>query len=399
MDTHTTSTTTVTINAHQLRLLLDKTADHMAHDGIPVLHGVRLDADSQYLYAVASDRYTLASARYRLNHGEQGQEPWARTIPGTFLPALRQWLDLMKGAETLTIHPTDGQVTFTQGQTRLTASTAEGQDFPDWRSLFRKMAAQSVEGDPFPALNTALFPRWAGAGQSLRTRVTADQKAVLFFGENFIGAQMPTRIGGFGPVKDETFTDTHSQWQWTLAAGAGDVDMASLPQPEPNRDGATHDIEETAGALLKEVIASTSDVFHTDWNKDDPDAWLAHVRSGVASWSAYRYLDALHQVDPRAAQKVVDETAEQLDDGALGEWAWDLAEKAGLDPEKWLSEHETARTKRESERPHLWATRLAHGLNAAKQAGIGFRVEDNPFVAYDTDTEEWRPIHPKPATT
>jgi hypothetical protein len=393
----TTTKTSVTINAHQLMLLLDKTADHIADDSLEILHGVRLDVDSQYLYAVASDRYTIAAARYRLNTGDQNQEPWARTIPGDFLPALRSWLATTKGSENITVSTAEDRLVFGGPLADLTVATKTVREFPDWRGLLRGIASQSVDGDPFPALNTFYFPRWAGAGQSLRTRVTADRKAVLFIGEDFIGAQMPSRGGSIGPAEEQTFADAHGLWLWTLSAGATDIDMASLPAPEPNRWGATHDVRETADALLKEVISSTSDVFHTDYVKDDPDAWLAHIRSGVASWSAYRYLDALYQVDPRAAQKVVDETAEQLDDGELGVWAWDLAKESGFDPEKWQAEHETARTKREAERPPLWATRLAHGLNAAQKAGITFRVEANDFVSYDDETSEWKPTAPKPA--
>jgi hypothetical protein len=391
-------TLSVTINAHQLKLLLDQTADHMGHEDIEPLHGIRLDVDSQYLHAIASDRFTLAAARYRLADGDQNQEPWARTISGDFVPSLRQWVDSLKGAAYITISTAKDRLVFDGPLADLSVATNTALEFPDWRGLLRGIAAQSVEGEPFPALNTDYLQRWSAIGQSLRVRVTADRKAVLFFGENFIGAQMPTTGGSIGPAKEQTFESAHDLWLWTLAAGATDVDMASLPQPEPSRFEAPRDIRETAANLLRGVLDSTSNAFNCDYD-GDRDAWYAHIRAGVSDWMAYQFLDALHQVDPRAAQQVVNDTAEQLDSGELGEWAWDMAEEAGFNPQKWNEEHEARIAKQMAEEPRKWAVRLARALTDAKHAGINFRIDDNEFVAYDTEAGEWKAIKPKSAET
>ena len=388
----------ITINAHQLGRLIDQTISHIGSEDIEPLHGIRLDVDSTFLYAVASDRYTLAAARYRLADGDQNQEPWARTIPGDFVPSLRQWVDSLKGAAYITISTAKDRLVFDGPLADLTVATNTALEFPDWRGLLRTIAAQTVEGEPFPALNTDYLPRWAAIQQSLRVRVTADRKAVLFFGENFIGAQMPTHGGGIGPAKEQTFEAAHDLWLWTLAAGATDVDMASLPQPESSHFEAPRDIRETAATLLRGVLNSTSNAYQCDFD-GDPEAWYAHIRSGVSDWMAYRFLDALHQVDPRAAQQVVNDTAEQLDSGELGEWAWDMAEESGFNPKKWDEEHEARVAKQMVEEPRKWAVRLARGLNDAKNAGINFRVDDNQFVAYDAEAGEWKAVKPQPAET
>ena len=385
----------VTINAHQLKLLIDKTVDHMGYEDLEPLHGIRLDVDSQYLYAVATDRFTIAAARYRLNHGDQNQEPWGRLIPANVVRTLREWIDTMKGAEYITISTAKDRLVFDGPLVDLTVATNTALEFPDWRGLLRGIASQAVEYEPFPALGSGTLRRWGATGQSLRTRVTADRKAVLFFGEGFIGAQMPTVHGGIGPVKEQTFESAHSLWLWTLAAGATDVDMASLPQPEPSRWEATRDISETAASLLQGVLNSTSDAFSADSFDGDHDAWFAHIRSGVANWMAYRYLDALHQVDPRAARTVVEDTAEQLDSGELGEWAYDMAEQSGFNPKKWHDDYEARVAKQMAEGPRKWAVRLALALNDAKQADIGFRVDDNPFVAFDAEAGEWKAVKPE----
>jgi hypothetical protein len=368
----------------------------MGREDIEPLHGIRLEVDSQYLYAIASDRFTLAAARYRLADGDQNQEPWARTIPGDFVPSLRQWVDSLKGAAYITISTAKDRLAFDGPLADLSVATNTALEFPDWRGLLRGIAAQSVEGEPFPALNTDYLPRWAAIRQSLHVRVTADRKAVLFFGENFIGAQMPTTGGNIGPAKEQTFESAHDLWMWTLAAGATDVDMASLPQPEPSRFEAPRDIRETAATLLRGVLNSTSNAYQCDFDGDS-EAWYAHIRSGVSDWMAYRFLDALHQVDPRAAQQVVNDTAEQLDSGELGEWAWDMAEKAGFNPQKWNDEHEARIAKQMAKEPHKWAVRLARALTDAKRAGINFRVDDNEFVTYDAESGEWKAVPPQPA--
>lgn len=386
----------VTINAHQLKLLLDKTAAHMGGDGFEPLHGIRLDVDSQYLYAVATDRFTIAAARYRLDNGDQNQEPWAATIPGDIVPALREWVGAMKGASYITISATEDRVVFGGPLSDLNIAVSLSLEFPDWRGLLRTIAAQTVEGEPFPALNSDLFQKWAAAEQSLRTRIAADRKAVLFFGEDFIGAQMPSNGGSIGPAKEQTFDSAHSLWLWTLAAGATDVDMASLPLPEPSRYEATRSIDETAANLLKGVLDSTSNAYNTSFD-DDQDAWFAHIRSGVSDWMAYRYLDALHQVDPRAARAVVTDTAEQLDSGELGEWAYDTAEQSGFNPKQWHDDYEARLAKQYAEEPRKWAVRLALALNDAKDAAIGFRVDDNPHVTFDAEAGEWKAVKPQPA--
>lgn len=385
----------VTINAHQLKLLIDKTVDHMGYEDLEPLHGIRLDVDSQYLYAVATDRFTIAAARYRLNHGDQNQEAWGRLIPADVVRTLREWIDTMKGAEYITISTAKDRLVFDGPLADLTVATNTALEFPDWRGLLRGIASQTVEGEPFPALGSGTLRRWGATGQSLRTRMTADRKAVLFFGEDFIGAQMPTIHGGVGPVKEQTFESAHSLWLWTLAAGAADVDMASLPQPEPSRYEATKNVEKTGESLLRGVLQSTSNMFDTSHFGEDREAFYAHIRAGVADWMAFRYLDALHQVDPRAASEVVADTAEQLDSGELGEFAWDAAEQAGYLPKKWHDDYEAALRKRNEEEPLLWAKRLAAGLNAAKNFGISFRVDDNPHVAFDAEADEWKAVRPE----
>ncbi|WP_432027407.1 hypothetical protein [Streptomyces sp. 1222.5] len=386
----------VTINAHQLGRLIDKTIGHMGSEYIEQLHGIRLDADARYLHAVASDRYTMAVARYGLNHDDSDQEPWARTIPAEHLPALREWINSHQGDSWVTIEAGEDRIAFDSARTTYSVAVNRGLEFPDWRGILRKLAESTVEGEPFPCLNSRFFARFGATEGLLRVRLAGNTKAALLFGENFIGAIMPARYEGLEPAKPEPFPSAVNDWLWTLAAGSNDADMDSLPKPDYPRWEASTDVHESGEELLRGVLRSTSNTVATSYD-DDSEAWYAHIRSGVSDWMAYRYLDALAKVDPRVAAEVVADTAEELDAGELGEYAWHAAEKAGHDPQKWDDDYSNALRERAAEKPPLWATRFAAGLNAARMAGINFRVEDNPHVTFDAEAEEWKAVLPQPA--
>lgn len=387
----------VTINAHQLGRLIDKTIDHIGDEGIEALHGIRFDADARYLHTVASDRYTLATARYQLNHDDTKQEPWARTLPANYLPALRTWLSSHKGAAWITVDTSEDRLVFSSPQATYSVTVNLGLEFPEWRGVLRTIAAATTEGEPFPALNARLLARFGATEDILRLRVTSDRQAALLVGEDFMAAMMPSRFTGVGPVKEETLASVRDLWQWTLAAGERGVDMeTAIPKParaDGTSDGAPRTVPATAEELLREVLNSTWDLRDADYYGDNK-LWFAYIRVSVANWAAYRYLDALYQADPRAAREAVESTADQLDSGEIGEWAWDMAKQAGHDPEQWDVERANALAKRKAKKAPDWAERLAQGLNAAKAAGIGFRVEDNPHVAFDEQTEQWSAVPP-----
>lgn len=384
-------TLSVTINAHQLGRLIDKTINHMGSEYTEPLHGIRLDVDAKYLYAVATDRYTIAAARYQLNHGDLNQEPWARTIPAEHLRTLREWLDTRKGADIITIEAGDNRLVFDSPQTTYSIAVSASLEFPDWRGLLRKTVDNAADAETFPAVTPGNLARF-NIDDNLRVRVTADEKPILVFAEDFIGALMPARYAGIYPCKQESFEGAHKAWLWTLAAGSKDASMdgAAYEEDRPRYE-VTTDIRETGEELLKQTLRSGWDM--RGKSIDKPDEFHAHVAAAVHAWMAFQYLDALHNADPRAAQAAVVETAEQLDSGEIGEWAWDAARAAGFDPQKWADDYEAyLKKKAEEERAShtaRFSLRLAAALNEAKRAGLNFRVAPNEYVAYDEQLESW----------
>ncbi|MEV7394904.1 hypothetical protein [Streptomyces sp. NPDC091215] len=386
-----------TINAHQLGRLLNQTAEHMGGEYNEQLYGIRLEGDARYLYAIASDAYTLAVARHPLNDGDQDQEPFARTIPAAYLRSLREWIDSFGGAQWVTVSVAEDRLFFEGPLTNLSIAVDTALEFPDWRGILRKALDQTADSEPIPALNSGFLARFGATGHVLRVRFTADQKPAVLIGPDFIGAQMPTRSTVHAPAADQSFAAASDSWLWTLAAGSKDADMAVMPADERSRYAVTTDVQETAEGLLRGVLRSTKNSFDVGYFGEDREALYAYIHAGVSDWVAYRYLDALYRVDPRAAQAVVTDTADELDSGELGEFAWEAAEEAGHSPKKWQDDYEAAVQKRAAEEPPLWAQRLAAGLNAAHNAGIAVDIDDTPHVRFDEGTGTWVAVKPEPA--
>lgn len=395
----------VTINAYQLGRLIDSTADHIGDESLETLHGIRLDSDGRHLHAIATDRYTLAVARYKLNDNEHDQA-FARTIRAQDVPALREWVKAVSGHSNIAISTEPGRLALASPHTELRIAVTDSLEFPDWRALVRSTADLATEqrtgADEFPAFDSRYLARWNATGAILHVRVNVEMKAALFLGEDFIGMQMPVRINNrYKPSTFATFDDARTLWAPALDASETGLDMATVMAAVPESYNlVTKDVQETTEALLRQTLRCTSDSMWLD--VDDPDLLLYSAMATVQSWSAYRYLDALRTADPRLAASIVADVAEQLDSGEIGEWAWDQAEQAGHDPQKWQEQHEEHRSKQGQKRRAKWEAafnqRLADALNEALRAGISLQVEPNERVALDVDAGCWVAVEPQPAT-
>lgn len=337
----------VTINAHQLVRLLDRTAGHISDADIPMLHGARLEADDVHLYAITSDRYTVAAARYR-HHGLDG-EPFARTIPADALTALREWASAVPGHDPVTVAAADGRLRLTAPRSDLGIAVNADAKFFDWRGVLRGAIEQSSDvGAAFPVLDTRLLGRFGTADDMVRIRVTADQEAVLIVGEDFLGAQMPARASARrdGSSADidvpAALDDVRTAWQHTLSTSTAAAPQAALPAPPRSCHEAPSTVGDATEELLRQTLRSTRHMIDAD--RAD-ELFAAHATAGVMAWAAYRYLKALRTADPHLAAAVVADTAEQLDDGAIGEWAWEAAVDAGHDPQEWQNAPEAQAAK------------------------------------------------------
>ncbi|MFZ3492302.1 hypothetical protein ACODT5_03510 [Streptomyces sp. 5.8] len=149
----------ITMNAHQLARLVARTIGHIGDEYTEQLHGIRLEADDTFLYAIASDRYTVAAARYR--HGGLDGESFARTIPAGALPSLREWASARAGECEITVSVLQDRVRFTAPDSDLGIAVSLGLNFFNWRS-----ASSTRPARPAPCSPSSTPACWTGSGPS-----------------------------------------------------------------------------------------------------------------------------------------------------------------------------------------------------------------------------------------
>lgn len=337
------------LTAYQLTELLRRVDPHIGRN--TAIEGVRLDYDGHHLHAVATDRYTLAVARERA----VGTAPaWAATVSAqewtNDVAALHAWADAHPGGDHLHLAAgTEGlTVTSSRGKLVLQASTGY---FPDWRGLIRTALHHEGTESPFSGFQSKLLARWQQAGERVTTWQAAFDKPVVVYGHNFVGLQMPMRIGD-----DESPAGRWEQWKGSL----GEIG------PEVTQDDTLHHweaaaleekdnlVEATVEDLLKQVLRSTSGVFNV--STGDPGALAAYALAGGRAWLAYRLVRAMEKAAPDLLRQTLADADEQLESGEIGEWAWDEAEAAGHSPQQWHDDYEAHLKKLAEKRAEAAAT-------------------------------------------
>ncbi|MDX3588550.1 DNA polymerase III subunit beta family protein [Streptomyces europaeiscabiei] len=377
-----------TINAHKLQRMIKQIRPHVSDDDtLPPINAIRFECDGVHIHALATDRFTFAVARAKVR---EETDTWAVTIAESNLGWLTAWLETHKGDTILDLAASTDGLTITDDHGKLVVP-AEDESFPKWQNMFRDTLQEASTSGDLVSLDTEMLARWKDADSHLRVWHTAPEKPLLLVGDDFLGLQMPARYTG--DTKDRTAV--LSAWSGSLGQGGEPVEIVALPEP-----GA---VAEMAESMLRQTLRSTSEMFGADMNTETGvAAFNAWVHSGIYAWSAYRILRALKKADPDLAETTVRDLNEQLDSGEIGEWAWDEARAVGHDPKAWQDKYnahlqKVAEEKRASSNAQFGA-RLASALNAAKAAGISFRVEPNEHVGYDEQLEEWNPaMGTKPA--
>jgi hypothetical protein len=190
----------ITISANDLHRMFQQVTPHMSDDEyIPVIHSIRLEGRDGWLYAVASDRYTLGTARREI------LSDCNRTahVPGWVVPSLTAWLaGAADSGETVSLSlPADDQsapLTFTApGRSTLTIDydADDYKDFPDWRKILHAALTAEPGIVPLSGYTTRFLSRWEHAAEKLTVWQEAPGKPFVFLDElgYFAGLHMPVR--------------------------------------------------------------------------------------------------------------------------------------------------------------------------------------------------------------
>lgn len=315
-----------TIGAHKLQRMISQVRPHICDDdALPPINGIRFECDGAHIHAIATDRFTFAVAR---NKVREETDTWTTTISQDNLGWFTAWLEIHEGDTILNLAATGDGLSVTDDRGTIVVP-AKDHTFPKWQGLFRNALTDAAASGDMVSVDTKMLARWKHADTHLRTWQTAVEKPVLFVGDDFIGLQMPARYSGAAKDRSAVLSD----WSGTLGEGGKPVEITIPPAP-----GAAAEMEE---AMLHRTLQSTAEMFDADTDTDKGRAaFIAWVHSGSYAWSAYRLLQALKKADPDLAETTVRDLNEQLESGEIGEWAWDEAEKAGHNPQKWHDDYE-----------------------------------------------------------
>ncbi|GAA4694353.1 hypothetical protein GCM10023324_56380 [Streptomyces youssoufiensis] len=291
--------------------------------GLDQIDGVRFESDGSHLHAIATDRYTVAVARARLQAADgEPSEPFARTVHGHSLPTLRAWVDAHRGDATLTLTTEADPLILAGPRGTLQLATTQ-EEFFAWRKLVHTALADHPADEPCTRWTSALWERWQHAGREITTWHSGGTTPLVVLGADFLGLQAPHRPD---PTQAQTTAEVLDVWKASLGPDTGQrLDLGDVvPNPSPREYPTATTVPQMSEALLRQTLAAT-----------EAGAVAAYALSGMHAWSAYRLLKALMHADPDLAAATVADLADQLEDGAIGEWAWEAATDEGHDPQQW----------------------------------------------------------------
>lgn len=236
-------TTTISVPAHKLRLMLTAVLPHAQADDdtMPGLMAVRFEVQGGTLYLAATDRYTMGAARCRIPGMKTGSEVAAATALHVDAAAgLLSALAGETGVAALTFED-GGKLGADLGETGSSYETVAerfteiglGDWFPDWRAtLGGLLNGDAAQLESTMAVNPVLLARFAVSLDSrdeatdcaapLRMRMSRSEAgitALLVTRDNwFAGALMPYRR--IRRADDTLPPDEFEDWAAVLAQGA-----------------------------------------------------------------------------------------------------------------------------------------------------------------------------------
>lgn len=185
-----------TTTAGLLARALARTEPHVRRtDDQPELGAIRLEAAGGHLYAVATDRYTLAVDRITAAN----EDPWHAHLHRAHVPLVRLWLaGIDPGARIRLGAAPSGQgtaITLRRGHDmlRVVNSRPEQGQFPAWRRIVADRLGAPTDMVPLTGFSPDRLARFApldlGAMHAWQAGPTAP--LILASNDGFIGMVMP----------------------------------------------------------------------------------------------------------------------------------------------------------------------------------------------------------------
>lgn len=201
----------ISIESKSLRRMFEQVTPHMDDDEdyLPVISTVRLEARDGWLYAVATDRYTIGvSRREAVTDGNLTGH-----VPGPLVPAVAAWLDSAAGnSENVSLslpaddHPAPIILTAPgRGELVIDYDADDYEKFPNWRKILHEALTAEPSIVPLTGYTTKLLTRWQHAASKLVAWQEAPGKPLVLLDElgYFAGLHMPVNFHRQGLTRDD----------------------------------------------------------------------------------------------------------------------------------------------------------------------------------------------------
>jgi len=185
----------ITIADHTLSRLVAQTRPHVGNlVDAEAVQCITFDHDGRHLYAMATNRYTIAVARTQVTGGDD--EPWAAIVHRTQIPELAAAVRLLD-ADTVQLERTDSQLILSgkRGH-RVAVDFSPYTKAPlDWRKLLLP-ALEKPAADAQMAMDPKFFGAWKNLPKPVQMWSTGEGRMSLIVAADFLGGQMPIRREG-----------------------------------------------------------------------------------------------------------------------------------------------------------------------------------------------------------
>ncbi|NEA59500.1 hypothetical protein G3I60_36405 [Streptomyces sp. SID13666] len=180
--------------------LLKQVTPHISADTtLPSINGVRFEADTTHLYAIATDRYTMAVTRRPVPRGTAAG--WSAFVSAADLKAVRSFATLTRRTPLFVdLSPCGQRLTFTAGAMALAVPTVNLPMAVTRRINWRTLIADAMKAMPNLTtevdLNPTFLGRWASAARNVPLTVwgtDAKKPLLIACGDDFVGLQMPVQ--------------------------------------------------------------------------------------------------------------------------------------------------------------------------------------------------------------
>ncbi|MFF0777039.1 hypothetical protein [Streptomyces sp. NPDC003720] len=182
----------ITIADHTLSRLVAQAKPHMGTKyDVETLQSISFDHDGTYLYAMATNRYTMGVSRTQLLKADA--EPWAAVVHRTQVAELAAAIRLLD-SKPINLEHTDTQLILSgESGSRIAINLLQPKQGPlNWRKYILPqldMAAATAQ----MAMTPKFFGAWKDLPGPVQMWSVGEAKPTLIVAADFIGMQMPVR--------------------------------------------------------------------------------------------------------------------------------------------------------------------------------------------------------------